>query len=482
MLHSRNTILGRRGNMSDDKLVLFPFQEDLVDRLWTKKSILIGDDMGLGKTIEAIEIDKRRRRRLAKNALFSGKLRTLVIAPLSVLDVWEREFPKWAGALKIQVIDPKNRHRFLTEDADVYIMHWDALRLMPELAQVKWWHIIADEVHRAKNRKTQQTQALKKLTTIYKTALSGTPAEDKPHDLWSILHWLYPKEFRSYWKFYNRYVLWDTHPSGGYKIIKGVQNVKELQAQIKPFYMRRLKEDVLKDLPDKYYTQIHVDLTPAQRKAYDSMRKTMLAWVGENEDKPLASPVVISRLMRLQQFAISSIDIVDGFKRNKETGEKDPCKIVRMVEPSSKLDALMSIIGDTDESIVVFTQFKQVANLLAARLERAEVTYGLYTGDTDKDDRDTIVSEFQRGLRRIFVGTIRAGGEGITLTRASTVCFIDRDWSPSKNKQAEDRLHRVGQKNAVQVIDLMAKNSVDLGRHQKIEEKWTWLKQLLGDS
>lgn len=454
---------------------------------------LLGDDMGVGKTVTAIALDKRKRELLQT----PHARHTLVVCPLSVIDVWERHFAEWNPELVVRAIDPKARNELFKRGAHVYIVHWDALRLMPELARKSWFHVIADEAHRAKNRKAQMTQALKRIPTEHKLACTGTPADDKPQDLWSILNWLYPKKFSSYWRFYNNHVDWDTHPKGGYRIVRGVTNVQELHDQLKPFYIRRTKDQVLKELPDKIYSEIHVQLTPRQRKAYDQMKKDMLAWVGENEDKPIAAPVAIARLLRLQQFALSDIDIVEGWKQRRlRDGEKPrdhpdgtPPYLgmtwtfgvtYKMVEPSSKLDAVMQIVEDNPyESIVVFSQFKQVIRLLGQRLQRAGIDHGLYTGDTDKEIRDAIIRDFQHGRVRVFGGTIRAGGEGITLTRARTMVFTDRDWSPTKNRQAEDRIHRVGQKDAVQIIDIVANSTVDRGRLQAIDLKWQMIKKLL---
>lgn len=454
------------------------FQADAVKKFEKVANVLLGDDMGLGKTVTAIILDKRKRALQEKP---TGQ--TLVVAPLSVLDVWVKHFAEWAPELVVSVIDPKDRLKFIHTPAHVYIMHWDALRMMPEISRHKWFHVIADEAHRAKNRKAQMTQALKRIHTDNKTACTGTPADDKPQDIWSILNWLWPKKFTSYWRFYKNHVDYEIHPKGGYKMITGVRNVKQLHSDIRPFYIRRTKDEVLTDLPDKYYTEYEVDLTPRQRKAYDEMKKNMLAWVGENEDKPLAAPVAISRLMRLQQFALAHMDVVEGHKLNRDTGLVATTKMYRMVEPSSKLDTLMQIIEDNpNESFVVFSQFKQVIGLLGQRLEGHGISHGLYTGDTDKALRDTIISDFQAGKRRVFAGTIRAGGEGITLTRARTMAFTDRDWSPTKNQQAEAREHRVGQKGAVQIIDIIARSTVDRGRLQKIELKWSHIKQFLMES
>jgi SNF2 family DNA or RNA helicase len=223
------------------------------------------------------------------------------------------------------VLQPRNRIRFFeslfTDAHDVYIVHWQVLRLMPELADIEWFHVIGDECHALQNRKSKQTLAAKKLKAYYKTGLSGTPAYDKPDDLWNILNWLYPKFWSSFWRYYNEHVLFVE--SNGYRVIVGVHNVEKLQQEMSGFYLRRRKQDVLLDLPDKYYTEIQVPLDPKQKRAYDTMKRDMLAWVGENENEPIAAPVVIAQLTRMQQFsdAFGELEQFNYRKREVLTAE-----------------------------------------------------------------------------------------------------------------------------------------------------------------
>ena len=495
-------------------LKLFPFQEVCVDKLTLVPSGLIGDDMGLGKTVEAIEIDRRKRTNHAAEFIdvWKGKPLTLVVAPNGVVLSWMRHFKRWNPKLKVYVVDRKDRSEFVRQvmkgSNDVYITHWEGLRLMPELQTVRWFHVIADEVHRAKNRKAQMTVALKKLRTDHKVGCSGTPADNRPDDFWSVLNWLYPRKFSSYWAFRNHHLLIRHHNVAGdcgcyqehkrpFDEILGCANVEELQAEIEPFYVRRLKETVWEDMPEKYYTPVEVDLDPKQRRAYEDMRRTMLAWIGKHENEPIAAPMVIAQLTRLQQFAMAHARMEEKFIKRRKCKELDcmasgVCKghwidMVLLQEPSTKLDAAMDIIEDNPgKQIVCFSQSKQIMNMLAARLAKRDITCALYTGDTPSGDgpgeRDRIVEEFQQGERRIFAGTIASGGEGIELTAADRVMFFDRAWSPSKNQQAEDRCHRFGQHNAVQVIDLIARGTIDRGRNQQINLKWSWLKEILGDA
>ena len=385
---------------------------------------------------------------------------------------WARKFAELAPTLRVITIDPKARVTFLEalrkQTHDVYIMHWDALRIIQEdLKKVVWFQVIADEAHRAKNRKAQQTRALKSLRAGWKIAMTGTPVMNKPQDLWSILNWLYPQQWRGYWKFYEAFVDHEIIYPHGYHKIKGPKNEKILRETIDPYFTRRTKEEVLPDLPEKYYTILEVDLYPKQRKAYDQMKKEMIAWLDTQDgEKPLAAPAVIAQLIRLQQFALAYADVTDDG--------------VILTDPSAKVDALMQILEDNpDEPIVIFSQFRKAIGLVEERLRRADIGYVRITGDDSNVARGAAVDDFQAGKANVFLGTIGAGSEGITLTRSSTVVFLDRDWTPARNAQAEDRLHRIGQVNAVQVIDLVAARTVDQMRMQKLEMKKEWIRRMI---
>src|SRR5260370_852229 len=248
-----------------------------------------------------------------------------------------------------------------------------------------------------------------------------------------------------------------------------VRFLRTSSCTIRPYYVRRKKSEVGIDLPEKYYTERYVTLPPGQRRAYDQMRKDMIAWVGEHKDQPLVAGVVVAQLVRLQQFALASVDFSPEGK-------------VTLVDPSVKLDDLEEIIdGNPDESLVVFSQSRSMSHLAVRRLEARGIVARPYTGSVSQHDRDLYESKFQAGDIQVLCGTIAAGGEGITLHRASTVIFFDRLWNPTKNRQAEDRLHPIGQVNPVQGIDIIARDTVDLGRKQRIANKWAALEWILGD-
>ena len=432
-----------------------------------KDSLYVTRDFTLThNTHEAIALDLKRR------LLFPNhKLKTLIVCPLSVVSTWTIAWLQWAPHLRVLPINNKDRSYFINELQDdvydVFICHWPVLRLMTELEDIIFFHVIADEAHALQNRKSKQSVSLKKLKAGYKSALTGTPAFDKPDDLWSILNWLYPKYWSSYWKYWNEHIIFDNF--NGYRTIVGVNNPEKLQREMSGFYIRRRKEEVLTDLPDKYYSEIKIELGPQQRRAYNSMRDDMLAWVGEHEAEPVVAPIIIAQLTRLQQFACAF-------------AEFDPIKNKMMLsEPSTKLDAVIDILDSTGSQVVVFSNYSQVIDLLCARLEKKGITYGKYVGKTPNAQRSQIVSDFQDGKLQVFAGTISAGGVGINLFAADKVIFIDRNWSNALNLQAEDRLHRMGQQNAVQVIDIIADKTIDAKRIRIIKQKWSWVRKLLGE-
>lgn len=471
---------------------LYEFQKQSVEFLLDKKSALCGDDMGLGKTVQAVVLDIMRRE-LQPNLV--KKPKTLVVTYLGIIQGWVQHYETWAPHLRVKAINNKNRKPFIdalrNDEADVYICHWQVLRIIAEdLKKVTWFHVIADECHALQDRKSKQSVALKSIKTWYKTGLSGTPAFDKPDDLWSILNWLYPDHWRSFWKYYQNHIEYVDY--NGYRTVVGVKNAKKLQEEISGFYIRRRKQDVLLDLPEKYNSRVEVDLHPKQARAYEAMRKDMIAWVGEHEDEPISAPIVIAQLTRLQQFSDAYGEIKTIQKRRRTENELERQRygdwigyeqeVMVLAEPSTKLDAVMQLINSTVDQLVVFSQFSQVIKLLGARLTKAKIPHGLFIGDTLSTERDQIITDFQAGRLKVFAGTIAAGGVGITLTAASTVIFIDRSWSEAMNRQAEDRLHRIGQKNAVHVIDIISRGTIDIKRRDEIEMKWSWILELLGEN
>jgi SNF2 family DNA or RNA helicase len=482
----------------------YPFQRELVARLGVQeiKGRLIGDEPGLGKTYEALWIHQKLVAGYNHQNLWAQRMqRTLVLAPWSVHEAWARHIRMVFPEAKIVTIDRKKRQPFIDAvragRADFYICHYEAIILkdMQSVLRVQWFHVIADEIHRIKSEKSKARLAVRQLKTIYKTGMSASIAEDKPQDIWSPLNWVAFQQFPSLKKFKTDWCsttevqgrVIDIDDEGEpirivHNVVSGFRKdrLDEFHELVAPYFMRRTKAEVGIDLPDKYYTVINVSLPPKQRKLYDTIRKKMTIWIGEHEDQKLSITQTLSRIVRLQQAALATMAFENGIitLEPSETGKRPK---VELIEPSAKLDALVDWLQGRDEQVVIFSQSRSMIDLVDRRLRKAGLRVGKYTGATRDKDRQPIIDNFQAGKLDVFAGTIKAGGESITLTAASTVAFLDRAWGPLRNMQAEDRVHRIGQTNAVQVVDFFAPDTVDSKVRNTNITKWSELKALLGD-
>ena len=487
---------------------LWGFQQEDFDKHKLQKSGLVGSEMGTGKTHLAIALEQYWWQEV-KDKLGGRELPSLVVAPLNTFDSWQAKYAVQAPDIDVVTIDRKNRAEFVRRlrkgQGDVFLMHWDAVRLIvDDIKDLEFAVIIADEVHRASNRKAQATLALKKLKGHRRLGLSGTASGDKPENLWSINNWLWPTFYRSYWKFRKHYCV-EEHivnpgdPFGrGYTKITGVKNVESLKREMAPWYTRHLKREqccehhpngVMEYLPEKVYDTIWVDLNPTQRKFYEQMRKDMVAWVNEHEDSPLVASVVVAQMTRLSQMALATPTIVGTkwvWKKVDDQKVKVEVPDMRLVAPSSKIDAAKEMILDNeDKSFVIFSSSKQACYLMAEALAKAGVLAEVLSGDTPQSQREDMVARFAAREFRVFIGVIQAAAEGIDGLQhvCNTAIFLDRSWSTVKNMQAEDRLHRGGSEvhDSVQIVDIMARGTLDFGRRQKLEQKWSWIKEILGD-
>lgn len=461
---------------------LWPHQLEQVERLSDQPRVLNAWEMGGGKTLFGVERDLRLRQ-----ADYRGP--TLVVAPLQTHDGWAEHFAVNAPHLVVRKIDRKNRERFIKFEqkyhdgpADVYIVHYEVLRMMPELVGYGFGHGIFDECHKLQNRKASQTKAAKKLGIPFLTDMSGSPVTTRPENMWSILNHLKPRTYRAYWSFYNEMVNYEIIPPNNYRRTLGpsVAWFSKGLPSIQPFYTRLTKETMLPNLPPKIYSKIVVDLSAKERQQYEQMRKDSIAWIHKSDwggrptddEDALVAPVVIAQLQRLQMFALG-------------TAVLNPQGKVWIEEPSAKTDAVMELLSDNpDEQFVVFSQFKGSLRVLKRRLKAAGITHGSFTGDDTERMRAAAKRDFINGQRQVLLGTIGAGGVGVDgLQHAScNVIFLDRHWSPTINAQAEDRLHRGGQTRVVHVIDVIARDTIDQKRLAKIELTKRWIKAMLGDT
>jgi SNF2 family DNA or RNA helicase len=466
---------------------LFPYQRATVAFTKHSGSILNASEMGLGKTVETI---------MAVN-----KWPVLVVCNNTMKDTWRKEFHKWAPHAEVVVLrgGSVKIRKLAQEPADVYIINWESLRLHTRLAPYgsirlkrceehggfdketacevhervlnhPWGTVVADEAHRAKDPQAKQTRALWAVGSHaeQRIALTGTPVANAPDDLWSIVHFVSPDDWPAKTRFLERYCMMGVGQWGGVDIIGLRHDTRdEFFRILDPMYRRDTKAAVLEQLPPKTYTSRTVDMPVKQARAYKQMREQMLAEL-DGGVTVVTNP--LARAVRLSQFACAYAEV-----------EGDT---LRLADPSCKVDALLEIVEELgDAQAVVFAESKQLINLAAARLDKAGVSYGLITGDVPEAERTNTITQFTEGQRQLILATLGAGGESITLTAAATAIFLQRSWSLVKNKQAEDRIHRIGQESPiVEIIDVISAGTIEEYRFEVLEDKEERLQEITRDA
>lgn len=431
----------------------YGFQETGIKFLSAAGSALLGDEMGLGKT---------------RQAIMSADTPCLVVCPNSMKYAWRDEWTKWRPGTSVAVVDgtPTAKSKALASGADVIVTNWESLKSYSRLAPYgsirltdkqrepgplnrEWATVIADEAHRAKDPKSQQTRALWAVgsTAARRIALSGTPVANSPLDLWAIMHFVEPTEWPSRTAFIDRYCVSSLNFWGGLDVYALKPHMRaELDSFFEPRFLRRQKSEVLSQLPAKTYSTRLVQMATAQYKVYEGLRKDMLAQLEDGSILATFDPLV--QTLRLLQAA-SAMPVLD------EAGA-----VTALTKPSNKLDALKGLLEDVgDEPLVVFAASRKLIELCSREVGLDHV---LITGAQSPSERAESVARFQGGGVPLALVTLGAGGEGITLTAASTAVFLQRSWSLVQNLQAEDRIHRIGQEaGSVNIIDIVSAGSIE---------------------
>ena len=411
---------------------------------------ILADDMGLGKTLQALTL-------LQKAKEDDGAMPTLVICPTSVVFNWEAEIQKFAPGLTCLKLSGIERKQLFKEipNHDIIITSYALVRRdIEKLKKVNFRYVILDESQNIKNALSQTAQAVKKLNSQHKLALSGTPIENKLEELWSVFDFLMPGFMFSISEFNFRYVNPIMERSD-----KTVE--KRLKLQIYPFILRRMKRDVAKDLPDKVENIAYCELTPTQKDFYlevlDSTKEELFRSIEKNGlEKSRMS--IFSALLRLRQICCHPrLYDKDGVKGEIGSGKFEHLK-----------EMLEEIISE-GHRVLLFSQFVDMLDITKAWLEREAIPYEYLTGKTK--DRQGAVERFNNNSSiPIFLISLKAGGTGLNLTGADYVIHYDPWWNPAVEDQATDRAYRIGQKKKVFVYRLITKNTV--------EEKIQKLKQV----
>ncbi|MDQ8180472.1 DEAD/DEAH box helicase [Pelagicoccus sp. SDUM812005] len=407
---------------------------------------ILADDMGLGKTAQTIAhlLDLKQRGRLANGAL--------IVAPTSVVDNWIDELERFAPTLKVARFHGKDRDRAWqgVGSCDVTLTSFALLRLESERLQSRPWTLaILDEAQNIKNAASQTAATARGLRAERKLCLTGTPIENRLEDIWSLFEFLLPGFLGDENTFRSR-IVQTLKDAGDSSFAEEVRN--RLKRRLSPFVLRRTKREVLKDLPERTEVVHAVSMTPAQRDFYDTYRKEARAEIGTSlavGGIAGARMLILARLLRLRQICCDPRLLEEGAS-HCDSGD------------SAKLEALLELVEELigqGSRILIFSQFTSMLELIADALDDARIERLILTGSTK--DRASVVQSFQEGQAPVFLISLRAGGAGLNLTAADCVIHFDPWWNPAVERQASDRIYRIGQQKRVFVYKLIVDDSIE---------------------
>ena len=413
---------------------------------------ILADEMGLGKTIQIISF------LLEEKNLKEDNKKSLIVAPTSLLYNWKAEFEKFAPQIKVGIVHGnKNvREKILMNinEFDVLITTYGTIKNDIDFYENEVFdYCIIDEAQNIKNPKAQNTKVIKEINAKVKFALTGTPIENTIVELWSIFDFIMPGYLFDESSFKEKFMHRDE------------DELEELKILINPFILRRLKRDVISELPEKIEKKYYVQMTSDQRLAYKNYMKDVKLSIKNGEEDKVT---IFSYLTRLRQICLDP-SLVDENYNGK----------------NGKINTAIDIIEDIIESkykILVFSQFTSVLKKLRKELIERGIESKYLDGTTVAKERISLVNEFNESKEaQVFLISLKAGGTGLNLTSAKFVMHMDPWWNPAIEDQATDRAHRIGQKNIVEVIKLIAKDTIEENIIKLQEDKREIINSVISD-
>ena len=403
---------------------------------------ILADDMGIGKTLQMIAV--------LEDARLQGEGGcSLVVTPASLILNWQAEIRRFAPQLKCGCVHGTLKERQDTlaaaDDFDVLITSYDYVKRDEALYQpLAFQYLVLDEAQAIKNQRTKSAQAVKQIQARHRFALTGTPIENSLAELWSIFDFLMPGYLFSYAQFKENYEL----PIVRYDDEERLTLLKKL---VSPFILRRVKQDVLKELPEKTESVLQIEFSEAEKKLYQASLQQIQTQLTQTLDQQTnagsSKIMILAMLTRLRQICCDPGLVFDGYG-----GER------------SKLTACMELIENAVESgkkILVFSQFTTILDKLRGECEKRGIGTYLLTGATPKQQRFDLMESFNRDKTPVFLISLKAGGTGLNLTGAEIVIHYDPWWNLSAENQATDRAYRIGQTRNVQVVKLIVEGTVE---------------------
>ncbi len=394
----------------------------------------LADDMGLGKTVQALALILSR----------APDGPTLILAPTSVCINWLEECQRFAPTLTVQQFGSGDRQTMLDAAGpfDLIVCSYGLLQTEGErLAQKNWQTLVADEAQAIKNPLTKRSKAAMALQADFKLITTGTPIENHLGELWNLFNFINPGLLGSLKKFNERYAQAIENEQDA-----GVQ--QRLRKLLRPFILRRLKNDVLTELPSRTEVTLHVELSPEERAIYEALRRnamqTMMEPTGQAGHQQLK---VLAEIMKLRRACCNPRLVMEA-----------------STVSSSKLAAFEELVDELLENrhkALVFSQFVGHLTLIRELLDKKGISYHYLDGSTPVPQRKKAMNSFQAGNGDLFLISLKAGGTGLNLTAADYVIHMDPWWNPAVEDQASDRAHRMGQKRPVTIYRLVAKDTIE---------------------
>lgn len=388
---------------------------------------ILADEMGLGKTIQTIAF-----------LTSEENKKSLIITPTSLIYNWKEEIERFAPTLRVgiahgtktvgeKVINNLNEY-------DMILTTYGTLRNNIEnYNDIQFDYLFIDEAQNIKNPKAQITKVVKEIKAKVRFALTGTPIENNLTELWSIFDFIMPGYLYSKESFDKKF------------ISKGEQELETLKLLIKPFVLRRTKKEVIEDLPDKIEKKILIEMTVAQKSIYNAYIKEVREKIKNNFQGKIE---IFSYLTKLRQICLDPSLIFDKYKGG-----------------NGKLKVAMALLEEQialDGKVLLFSQFTSALNKIGKSLKEKGIEYFYLDGSTVPKERIKLVNEFNNSDKvKVFLISLKAGGTGLNLTSANLVIHFDPWWNPAVENQATDRAHRIGQRNVVEVIKLVAKGTIE---------------------
>ncbi len=439
---------------------LYTYQKKAVLQIQKFKGrALLADEMGLGKTLEVLWWVKR-----------SPKKRpVVVVCPASLKWVWEAEAMKHIK-VRATILNGRTppKKKKITKRRELYIINYRILKYwVSYLRRLRPQVLIIDECHYQKSRGADCTQAIERLVKGRKSkgkipfriphiiAISGTPLTNRPEELFTTLRLIQPKTWNSHFFFVHRYCKPELRPWGWE--YKGANNIKELHRKLKRTMMiRNLKKDVLKDLPEK--TRSVIPLEIRNRKEYQEAENNFITWLTKKSTSKAEKAKRAKKLVQL------------GYLK----------RLAAELKMNQVLEWIDNFLEQSEGKLVIYGIHKKIIKRLHKKYKKISV---IVDGSVSNKKRKIAVRSFQQNKKfRLFIGNIKAAGVGITLTAAHNLVFVELDWVPGNMVQAEDRIHRIGQKNAAMIYYLVARNTIEEKLCKIIQKKQRVLSQVLDGS